>query len=185
MHDEALKNLGPILDAANITRAILLGHSDGASIATIYAGGVQDFRLRGAALIAGHYFVEDISITSIQAAKTAYETTNLREKLARYHKDVDNAFWGWNGAWLDQKFRDWRIDDYIPTIRIPIQLIQGAADEYGTLAQFDLFKSEAYCPVETAVIEGAGHSPHLTHAPETLATIAGFIERILNLEKVK
>jgi len=185
MHDEAPKNLGPLLDAAHITRAILLGHSDGASIATIYAGGVQDFRLRGAALIAGHYFVEDISITSIQAAKTAYETTNLREKLARYHNDVDNAFWGWNGAWLDPEFRNWRIDDYIPTIRIPIHLIQGSADEYGTLAQFDLFKSEAYCPVESTIIEGAGHSPHLTHAAETLPAIAGFVERILHLEQVK
>jgi pimeloyl-ACP methyl ester carboxylesterase len=185
MHDEALQNLGQILDAAGVQRAILLGHSDGASIAAIYAGGVQDFRLRGAVLIAGHYFVEDICITSIQATKTAYETTNLRDKLARYHRDVDNAFWGWNGAWLDPQFRHWRIDDYVPTIRIPVLLIQGSADEYGTLAQFDLFKAEAYCPVEVRVVEGAGHSPHLTHGAETIGAIAAFVARILAMESVQ
>jgi pimeloyl-ACP methyl ester carboxylesterase len=184
MHDEALKNLSRIMDAAHIKRAILLGHSDGGSIATIYAGGVQDFRLRGAILIAAHFFTEDPGIASIQAAKTAYETTNLREKLARYHADVDNAFWGWNGAWLDPDFRKWRIDDYIPTIRVPLLLIQGSADEYGTLAQFDRVTEEAYCPVQTEVIADAGHSPHLSHAAQTLPVIEAFVARILSLETI-
>jgi pimeloyl-ACP methyl ester carboxylesterase len=184
MHDEALQNLSRIMDEAGIKRAILLGHSDGGSIATIYAGGVQDFRLRGAILIAAHFFTEDAGIASIQAAKTAYETTNLREKLARYHADVDNAFWGWNGAWLDPDFRKWRIDDYIPTIRIPVLLIQGSEDEYGTLAQFDRVTGEAYCPVQTEVIEGAGHSPHLSHAAQTLPLVEAFVARILSLEAI-
>jgi pimeloyl-ACP methyl ester carboxylesterase len=184
MHDEAHQNLGRILDAAGVRRAILLGHSDGGSIAAIYAGGVQDFRLRGAILIAAHYFCDEFSVTAIQAAKTAYETTDLREKLARYHADVDNAFWGWNGAWLDPAFRNWRIDDYIATIRIPLLLIQGSADEYGTLAQFDAVTSEAYCPVQTEIIDGAGHSPHLSHAGQTLPLIEAFIARILALETI-
>jgi pimeloyl-ACP methyl ester carboxylesterase len=184
MHDEALKNLGPIMDLAGIKRAILLGHSDGGSIAAIYAGGVQDFRLRGAILIAAHFFTEDPGIASIEAAKSAYETTNLREKLARYHADVDNAFRGWNGAWLDPEFRKWRIDDYIPTIRIPLLLIQGSADEYGTLAQFDRVIEEAYCPVQTEVIDGAGHAPHLSHPAQTLRLIEDFVARILELETI-
>jgi pimeloyl-ACP methyl ester carboxylesterase len=184
MHDEALKNLGPIMDSAGIKRAVLLGHSDGGSIATIYAGGVQDFRLRGAILIAAHFFTEDMGIASIEAAKTAYETTNLREKLARYHADADNAFRGWNGAWLDPDFRNWRIDDYIPTIRVPVLLVQGSADEYGTLAQFDCFAKEAYCPVETAIIDGAGHSPHLSHPAQTLPAIESFIARIQSLDSI-
>lgn len=184
MHEEALEVLGRILDQTGIRRAVLLGHSDGGSIATIYAGGVQDFRLRGVVLIAAHFFVEDVTIASIEAAKTAYESTNLPQKLGRYHNDADNAFWGWNGAWLDQRFRGWRIDDFIPTIRVPVLLLQGSADEYGSLAQFALFQAEAYCPVETCVITGAGHAPHASHGEETLAVIAGFIERIKALEAV-
>lgn len=184
MRDEALAVLGQVLDQAGVKQAILVGHSDGGSIAAIYAGGVQDFRLRGAVLIAAHFFTEDMGIRSIEAAKVAYETTNLREKLGRYHADVDNAFWGWNGAWLDPEFRKWRIDDYIATIRVPVLLVQGSADEYGTLGQFEVFQGEAYCPVETLVVEGAGHSPHLSHGAEVLAALAGFVGRILALEAV-
>jgi pimeloyl-ACP methyl ester carboxylesterase len=184
MHDEALQYLRPVLDAVGIRRAILLGHSDGGSIATVYAGGVQDFRLRGLILIGAHFFNEELAVSSIEAAKTAFETTNFRDKLARYHDDVDNAFWGWNRAWLDPSFRDWRIDDYIPTIRVPVLLMQGAADEYGTLAQVELFKAEAYCPVETAIIAGAGHSPHISHPADTLPVIAAFVDRILRLEAI-
>jgi pimeloyl-ACP methyl ester carboxylesterase len=184
MHDEALQVLGQVLDQAGVKTAILVGHSDGGSIAAIYAGGVQDFRLRGAVLIAAHFFTEDMGIASIEAAKLAYETTNLREKLGRYHRDVDNAFWGWNGAWLDPGFRAWRVDDYVATIRVPVMLVQGSADEYGTLAQFEVFEGEAYCPVERLVAEGAGHSPHLTHGDVVLPAIAGFVGRILALEAV-
>jgi pimeloyl-ACP methyl ester carboxylesterase len=184
MHDEALTVLGQVLDQAGVRKAILLGHSDGGSIAAIYAGGVQDFRLRGAVLIAAHFFTEDMGIASIEAAKAAYETTNLRERLGRYHADVDNAFRGWNGAWLHPEFRAWRIDDYVPTIRVPVLLVQGSADEYGTLKQFEVFESEAYCPVETLVVEGAGHSPHLTHGDVVLPEIGRFVARILALEAV-
>src|SRR5882762_2855974 len=113
MHVEALEVLPKLLDQIGFRRGLLVGHSDGASIAAIYAGGVQDHRLRAVVLIAPHFIVEDISVSSIAAIKTAYETTDLRAKLARWHKDVDNAFYGWKGAWLDPKFRDWDISEYL------------------------------------------------------------------------
>src|SRR5438046_8408849 len=104
MHIEAFDVLPKVLDTIGFRRGLLLGHSDGASIAAIYAGSRQDHRVKGIALMAPHFIVEDISVKSIAEIKTTYETTNLRAKLARWHKDVDNAFHGWNGAWLDPKF---------------------------------------------------------------------------------
>ena len=117
MHREALDVLPKLLEAIGFRRGLLVGHSDGASIAAIYAGGVQDHRVRAIALMAPHFIVEDISVTSIAGIRKTYETTNLREKLARWHKDVDNAFYGWNGAWLDPQFRSWDISEYLAYIR--------------------------------------------------------------------
>ena len=133
MHIEALDVLPKLLDAIGFRRGLLLGHSDGASIAAIYAGSHQDHRVEGIALIAPHFIVEDISVASIAEIKTAYETTNLKEKLSRWHKDVDNAFYGWNGAWLDPDFRDWDISEYLAYIRVPVAILQGADDQYGTM----------------------------------------------------
>src|SRR5690242_356362 len=107
MQREARDVLPRLLDAIGFREGLLVGHSDGASIAALYAGGTQDHRLRGVVLIAPHVIVEDVSVASIAAIKTAYETTELRSKLSRWHKDVDNAFYGWNGAWLDPDFRAW------------------------------------------------------------------------------
>ncbi len=111
MHDEARDVLPRLLDAIGFRRGLLAGHSDGASIATIYAGSVEDHRVRGLVLMAPHFFTEDMGIAEIARAKEAYETTDLRQKLARWHADVDNAFRGWNDAWLDAKFRDWDITE--------------------------------------------------------------------------
>src|SRR6202043_3597414 len=111
MHIEALEVLPKLLETIGFRRGLLLGHSDGASIAAIYAGGVPDHRVRGVAMIAPHFVVEDISVTSIAEIKTAYETAGLKTKLARWHRDVDNAFYGWNGAWLDPRFRGWDISE--------------------------------------------------------------------------
>src|SRR5262245_55997762 len=150
MHDEALAVLPAVLDQARVRKAILVGHSDGASIATIYAGSRQDFRVRGLVLLAPHFFVEDVSVRSIAEAKTAYEQADLRDRLARYHGDnVDNAFWGWNRAWLDPAFRAWRIDDAVAHVRVPMLIIQGKDDQYGTAAQLELGEADAYCPVQT------------------------------------
>jgi len=179
MHTEALEVLPQLLDAIGFRRGLLIGHSDGASIAAIYAGGVQDHRVRGLSLIAPHFIVEDISVTSIEGIKREYETGKLKEKLARWHKDVDNAFYGWNGAWLDPKFRDWDITEYLWYIRVPVQIVQGAQDQYGTLKQIEVAEEECYCPVDVAVLDGAAHSPHREAPEATLETIADFVNRML------
>jgi pimeloyl-ACP methyl ester carboxylesterase len=182
MHIEALEVLPKLLDQIGFRRGLLVGHSDGASIAAIYAGSHQDHRVQGIALIAPHFIVEDISVKSIAEIKTTYETTNLREKLSRWHKDVDNAFYGWNGAWLDPKFRDWDISDYLAYIRVPVAIVQGANDQYGTMRQVEIAQDECYCPVDMTVIPGAGHSPH-REAPEmTLDAVADFAKAALRAD---
>ena len=179
MHREALDVLPKLLDRIGFRRGLLVGHSDGASIAAIYAGSRQDHRLQGIALIAPHFIVEDISVTSIAEIKTAYETTNLKEKLARWHKDVDNAFYGWNGAWLNPAFRDWDISDYLAYIRVPVLIVQGVDDQYGTMRQVEIAQGECYCPVDVAVIAGAGHSPYREAPAATLAAVTEFASAAL------
>jgi pimeloyl-ACP methyl ester carboxylesterase len=180
MHVEALEVLPKLLDQIGFRRGLLIGHSDGASIAAIYAGGVQDHRVRAIALIAPHFIVEDISVASIAEIKTLYETTNLKEKLARWHSDVDNAFQGWNGAWLDPKFRNWDISEYLAYIRVPIAIVQGANDQYGTLRQIEIARDECYCPVDVTVLDDAGHSPHREAPDATLDVIADFANAVLH-----
>jgi pimeloyl-ACP methyl ester carboxylesterase len=180
MHVEALEVLPKLLDAIGFRRGVLVGHSDGASIAAIYAGGSGDHRVRGVAMIAPHFVVEDISVQSIAAIKQVYETTDLKSKLARWHSDVDNAFYGWNGAWLDEKFRDWDISDYLAYIRVPVAILQGADDRYGTIRQIEIAQQECYCPVDVTVIPGAGHSPHREAPGATLNAISEFASRILH-----
>ena len=130
--------------------------------------------MRGLALIAPHFIVEDISVASIAEIRTAYETTDLKAKLARWHKDVDNAFYGWNGAWLDPKFRNWDISEYLAYIRVPVAILQGVDDQYGTMRQVEIAQEECYCPVDVTVIPGAGHSPHREAPEATLDAIAEF-----------
>jgi pimeloyl-ACP methyl ester carboxylesterase len=182
MHREALDVLPKLLDQIGFRRGLLLGHSDGASIAAIYAGGVADRRLNGIALIAPHFVVEDVSVASIAEIKKTYENTGLRERLARWHTDVDNAFYGWNGAWLDPKFRSWDISDHLAYIRVPIALIQGEADQYGTIRQVAIAQEECYCPVEVTLIKGAGHSPHREAPGQTLHAISEFSTALLQAE---
>ncbi len=182
MHDEARETLPALLDAIGFRDGILIGHSDGASIAAIYAGSHQDHRLRGLVLIAPHFFTEDAGIASIVEAKKAYETTDLRTRLARWHKDPDNAFHGWNGAWLDPGFRQWDITEQLAYIRVPILIVQGEGDQYGTVAQIEVAERDCYCPVEVALLPGARHSPQ-REAPEiTLEAISEFVKRALAKE---
>ena len=132
MHDEARNVLPPLLDAIGFRRGLLLGHSDGASIAAIFAGSVQDHRVRGLTLIAPHFIVEDVGLDAIRAAQAAYEQGDLKPRLARWHKNGDVAFYGWNGAWLDPGFRAWDITDALAHIRVPVQIVQGESDQYGS-----------------------------------------------------
>ena len=179
MEIEALEVLPKILDAIGFRRGLLLGHSDGASIATIYAGGVQDHRVRGMILIAPHFFVEEFGQVSIRKTDADYKTGKLRDRLARWHKDVDGAFIGWSDVWRDEKFRDWDISESLAYIRVPVQIVQGADDQYGTMRHVEIAQEECYCPVDIAVIPGAAHSPHREAADITLKAIADFANRLL------
>ena len=169
MHDEAREVLPRVLDAIGFRRGLLVGHSDGASIAAIYAGSVQDHRVRGLSLIAPHFVVEDVSIASIEDAKRAYETADLKAKLARYHQDVDGAF------------RAWDISEELAYIRVPVQIVQGGADQYGTLRQVEIAQEECYCPVDVTVLPGVGHAPHREIPDAALNAVAEFANRILKV----
>ncbi len=179
MYDEARDTLPALLDAIGFRRGLLIGHSDGASIAAIYAGTHQDHRIGGLVLIAPHFFTEDPGIRSIEEARTAYETGDLRQRLARWHADVDNAFKGWNGAWLDPDFRKWDITEQLAYIRVPILIVQGEDDQYGTVKQIEVAQHECYCPVEVTLLPGARHSPQRDKPAETLEEISEFVARVL------
>ncbi len=181
MHIEALDVLPKLLDQIGFRRGLLCGHSDGASIAAIYAGSHQDHRVEGLVMIAPHFIVEDVSVTSIAKIKTAYETTELKAKLKRWHRDVDNAFYGWNGAWLNPTFRSWDISEYLAYIRVPVAILQGVDDEYGTMRQVEIAQEECYCPVDVTVIPGAGHAPHRDAPGATLDAVQEFANVVLRV----
>jgi pimeloyl-ACP methyl ester carboxylesterase len=180
MHDEAREVLPRLLDAIGFQRGLLIGHSDGASIAAIYAGSHQDHRVGGLVLIAPHFFTEDSGIAAIRETNKAYEAGDLRGKLARWHTQVDNAFRGWADAWLDPKFRAWDITEPLAYIRVPILIVQGEDDQYGTLKQIEAAEQECYCPVEVALLPNARHSPQRDAPEATLKAIAEFVKRVLD-----
>jgi pimeloyl-ACP methyl ester carboxylesterase len=176
MHDEALQSLPELLDKLNIDRPILLGHSDGASIALIYAGGSGRL-VSGLILMAPHVMVEDITVENIQAAKQAYATTELRDKLSRYHANVDPAFRGWNDIWLDPAFRSWNIEEFLPRTACPILAIQGEDDEYGTMEQIARIERAAR-DVETLKLANCGHSPQRDQSEAVIAAVTRFVRRV-------
>ena len=175
MHHEALVVLPQFLDALEIPRPILFGHSDGGSIALIHAGG-SGREVSGVIALAPHVFVEEVSISIIAAAKLAYETTDLRERLGRYHDDVDGVFWGWNNIWLDPAFRAWNIEEYLPSIACSVLVIQGEQDEYGTMEQIE--RIEHWAPdVQLCKLERCGHSPHRDRPDAVLEEVTQWIQR--------
>ena len=178
MHDEGLNILPKILAEAGIQKAVLIGHSDGASIALINAGGIADERIRGLVLMAPHVFVEELTLTSIREARVAYKNTDLRERLARYHGDnVDCAFLGWNRAWLDEGFLSWNLEEYLPTITVPVLLIQGEDDNYGTIRQLEKITDGVAGEVGITLLPRCGHSPFRDRPAETLQAIVGFLQK--------
>jgi pimeloyl-ACP methyl ester carboxylesterase len=176
MHDEALRSLPDLLAQLQIENPILVGHSDGASIALIYSGAHD--HVRGLVLLAPHVFVEDLSVASIAAATTSFETTNLPEKLARHHRDASRTFWGWNNIWLHPDFRRWNIEEYLPRITCPILAIQGLDDQYGTMAQVQAIARQSGGPVEILELAECRHSPQRDQPEATLAAIAKFVSTI-------
>jgi pimeloyl-ACP methyl ester carboxylesterase len=174
MHDEALVALPELLAKVGIEDIVLFGHSDGASIALIHAAEHPEF-VRGLVLEAPHVFVEDLSIRSIAALKSAYETTSLRERMARYHADADRTFYGWNDIWLSPEFRDWNIEAYVDRVRAPMLVAQGLDDEYGTLAQIESITHRAGGRVDRLLLADCGHAPHRDRAAIVESTTAAWI----------
>jgi pimeloyl-ACP methyl ester carboxylesterase len=171
MTREARFSLPAVLGAIGFQRGILLGHSDGASIAAIYAGEHSDDRVKGLVLMAPHVFTEASGLNSIEQARRAYETGDLKPRLAKYHADVDVAFRGWNGAWLDPRFRAWNIEDAVGRWRVPALLIQGDDDPYGTLKQIRAIEARSPAPVKSLILEACGHSPQTDQPQATLDAI--------------
>ncbi|MEA2929224.1 MAG: hypothetical protein QOG38_1652 [Hyphomicrobiales bacterium] len=181
MQREATDALPKLLDAIGFKRGILFGHSDGATIAAYYAGSVQDHRVRGLILMAPHFFMEASNIAAIKKTVETYRTTDLRARLARHHADVDAAFRGWSGAWLDPGFASFDTTDALAYVRVPMLIIQGEADPYGTVAQARVAEQECYCPVETLLLPGVGHAPHREKPEETLSVITAFADQIFRV----
>jgi pimeloyl-ACP methyl ester carboxylesterase len=176
MHDEALAVLPDLLSQLAIENPILIGHSDGASIAIIYAGARH--RVRGLVLLAPHVFVEDLSIRSIAAAKVTFETTNLPMLLARHHRDAGRTFRGWNNVWLYPDFRSWNIEEYLSHIVCPALVIQGLEDQYGTMAQVEAIRKRSAGPVEVLVLPACQHSPQRDQPEAVLEAITRFLASI-------
>jgi pimeloyl-ACP methyl ester carboxylesterase len=176
MHDEALTVLPELLDQLALDRPLLVGHSDGASIAIIYAGSRLG-PVAGLVLLAPHVFVEDRSVAGIQEARTSYLTTDLPSRMAKYHVDADATFWGWNRVWLSPEFRSWDITEYLAAIDCPVLVVQGEDDEYGTLAQVDAIEAGlGGDSFERLVLAGCGHSPHLDRPLETTEAVVRFVK---------
>ncbi len=180
MQEEARTVLPRLLDAVGVERAVLVGHSDGASIALVHGGLDQSGRIKGLVLEAPHVFIEDMSVESIRKIKTEFETTDLRDRLARHHGDnVDCAFGGWSGAWLNPKSRLWNIEEFLPGISVPALLIQGEEDEYGTTEQLHAIERQAGNGVETLMLPACGHSPHREHPDTVLKAMTDFVRRVI------
>lgn len=179
MHDEALAVLPNVLDAAGIQDCILVGHSDGGSIAIVYAGGTSAPPLRGLITEAAHVFCEEQTLESIRRAKVAYEQGDLRGRLTRYHgSNTDCAFRGWNGAWLHPEFVDWNLEEYLPGIAVPMLVIQGEKDEYGTHRQLEAIARQAGAGAQTLMLPDCGHSPHRDQEKTVLAAMQAYIKTI-------
>jgi pimeloyl-ACP methyl ester carboxylesterase len=173
MHDEA-QLLPAVLDAAGLARAHLLGHSDGGSIALIFAA-QHPARAETLLLEAPHVFVEDLSVSSITRTTAAYCDTELRARLARHHRHVDLMFAGWSDVWLNPAFRTWNLERFLPAIDCPVLLIQGEQDEYGTLEQIDTIEQQVRGPVERHVLPRCGHSPHRDQRDQVLSAMTTFL----------
>ncbi|MBC8257808.1 MAG: alpha/beta hydrolase [SAR324 cluster bacterium] len=180
MHHEALEVLPNILAQCRIKKHILVGHSDGASIALIYAAENSVESLLGIVIEAPHVFCEELTISSIEKVRKQYQTGNLQERLRKHHgANTDCAFYGWADVWLDPDFANWNIESCLPKIRIPQLIVQGKNDEYGTVAQMDAIVHQSSGAVETSFLDNCGHSPHRDQKNQTLDIMTEFIHKLL------
>ena len=177
MHDEALLSLPQVLKELHIQEPILVGHSDGASIALIHAGAGHE--VRGVVAMAPHVFIEPVCLSSIAQAKRSFGSTDLPAKLGRYHRDARKTFYGWADVWLDPAFKGWDIrSHYLPNVRCPVLAVQGHEDEYGTMAQLDEIGRRVAGRCELVKLEQCGHSPFRDQPEQTLQAITGFIQSV-------
>jgi pimeloyl-ACP methyl ester carboxylesterase len=182
MTREAVDVLPDVFRAIGLKQGVLLGHSDGASIAAIYAGSVEDHRIRGLVLLAPHFFTEPAGLASIAEAKESYEAGKLRDRMARHHRDPDLTFRGWNDAWLHPEFRAWNIEEAIDYIRVPVLAIQGRNDQYGSAIQIEALEQRLYSPLEAVFLDDCRHSPFFDQPQQTLSAITDFIARLDRIE---
>ncbi|WP_169545596.1 alpha/beta fold hydrolase [Sneathiella aquimaris] len=176
MNIEAKVSLPKVISFVGARRYVVIGHSDGASIAAAYAGECAGQGLAGIVLIAPHFFAEDISVKSIRLIKEAFEQGGLKDRLAKYHSDIDGAFYGWCDAWLDPAFLNWQILSSVRTIAVPALMIQGAQDEYGTCRQVEAFERELSGDGTVFMLPDCGHSPHLEMSEDVVHAIKNFIQ---------
>jgi pimeloyl-ACP methyl ester carboxylesterase len=169
---EALEVLPDVLDRLHVSAPVLVGHSDGASIALIYAA---HHPVAGLVLLAPHVFVEELTVEAIRQTREDFLHGDLRERMTRHHDDPSAAFWGWCDVWLDPEFRAWNLEPEAARVNVPMLLIQGAEDPYGTLEQLDRIEARAHGPVRRLVVSG-GHSPHLEHGERVVEAVAEFVE---------
>jgi pimeloyl-ACP methyl ester carboxylesterase len=178
MHEEALDVLPALLDQLRIQRPVLIGHSDGASIALIHAAAAAR-PVAGLVCLAPHVFVEPVCVDSIARIRQSYLETDLRQRLSKYHARVDDAFLGWADIWLRPEFQAWSIEDLLDRIDQPTLLIQGRDDEYGTLAQLDRIEARIQGPTSRLMLSDCGHSPHRDQEAAVLDAIAGFVSGLV------
>ncbi len=177
MHDEALHALPELLGQLKVENPVLIGHSDGASIALIHAG--AGHAVRGVVAMAPHVFIEPVCLSSIRKATEAFENTDLPQKLGRYHRDARRTFHGWADVWLDPEFKGWDIrDDYLPGVRCPVLAIQGHDDGYGTMAQLDEIRARVSGTCELVKLEKCGHAPFRDRPDQVLVRVSSFIGKL-------
>ena len=177
MHDEALDALPDMLSSLKVEDPILVGHSDGASIALIHAG--AGHKTRGVVAMAPHVFIEPVCLSSIRTATETFENTDLAQKLGRYHRDARKTFYGWADVWLDPEFEGWDIRaDYLPGVRCPVLAIQGHDDEYGTMAQLDEIARRVRGPCELLKLDHCGHAPFRDRPDEVISAVKDLARRL-------
>lgn len=187
MTREAENILPGILDQIDFRQGILMGHSDGATIAAIYPGSIEDHRIRALILMAPHFFTEPEGLAEIANAKIAYDESDIKQRMAKYHNDPDNTFHGWNDTWLHPDFENWNVAEVIDYLRIPVLAIQGKEDQYGSYAQIKEIDDRIYSPVDIVMLDECRHSPHIDQPENTLNAIAEFVSKLdrIETEKVK
>ncbi|WP_158889182.1 alpha/beta fold hydrolase [Amycolatopsis anabasis] len=179
LHEEADRVLPELLTASRIDRPVLIGHSDGASIALLHAA---SHPVSAVVALAPHVFVEPETLAGITAATDAYRAGSLARRLARYHDDPDGTFWSWAEVWLSPEFRDWNLENLLPGIDRPVLLIQGEQDQYGTVRQLEAIERGVSGPVKRVELADCGHAPHLAHPGTTVAAVADFLGGLSGLD---